>query len=388
MPRSVIFVDALPPASGACSHAVRAGGWVFTAGLVGLDRTGAIVGATAGEADARAQTRRVIDNLAIALDALGVPLAHVAKVKGYLADFRYAPAYNAAYREALAPPWPARATAGVGLLHDGAVVQLEAIAVVAARPAPVRTPGRAEPPVPLTQGMQTAGVLFASGQPARDASGVLIGRGDSRAQVEQALHNLGTVLDATGLGFADVVKLHATVPDRSGLSVYREALAKRFAEPLPAFTVGQSAPAIEGLLIEIEAVAVRGSRRVVRSDQTRALEVGNLVHLAGEPGAEDPRRLVAAGDVRAQTRRVMQSLRRCVEGLDGRMDDIVKTDVTLADHRLLPAFDEEYRAFFTPPYPARTTVVAGLTQDRILVEVEAVAVLGAAEAAIAVTGGA
>jgi hypothetical protein len=33
-------------------------------------------------------------------------------------------------------------------------------------------------------------------------------------------------------------------------------------------------------------------------------------------------------------------------------------------------------------------VVAGLTQDRILVEVEAVAVLGAAEAAIAVTGGA
>jgi 2-iminobutanoate/2-iminopropanoate deaminase len=84
----------------------------------------------------------------------------------------------------------------------------------------------------------------------------------------------------------------------------------------------------------------------------------------------------------------MQSLRRCLEALDGRMDDIVKTDVTLADHRLLPAFDEEYRAFFTPPYPARTTVVAGLTQDRILVEVEAVAVLGAAEAAIAVTGGA
>ena len=271
--------------------------------------------------------------------------------------------------------------------RDGAVVQLEAIAAVAAPPAPVRIPGRAEPPVPLTQGMQTAGVLFASGQPARDASGVLIGLGDSRAQVEQALHNLGTVLDATGLGFADVVKLHATVPDRSGLSVYREALAKRFAEPLPVSTVGQGAPAIEGLLIEIEAVAVRGSRRVVRSEQTRALEVGNLVHLAGEPGAEDPRRLVAAGDVRAQTRRAMQSLRRCLEALDGRMDDIVKTDVTLADHRLLPAFDEEYRAFFTPPYPARTTVVAGLTQDRILVEVEAVAVLGAAEAAIAVTGG-
>jgi enamine deaminase RidA (YjgF/YER057c/UK114 family) len=386
VPRSVLVADDLPPAPGACSYAVQAGGWVFSAGMLGVGRTGEIVGADPG--GAAAQTRRAIDNLAIALDALGVPLTHVAKVKGYLTDFRNAPAYNTAYREALAPPWPARATLGVGLLPD-ALVQLEAIAAVAGPPVPVRTPGRAEPPVPLTQGMQAAGALFASGQPARDASGVLIGLGDPQTQAEQALDNLGTVLDAAGLRFADVLKLHATVPDRTGLSAYRESLVKRFAEPFPVSTVGLGAPALEGMLIEIEAVALRGSRRVALSGQaprSRAVEAGSLVYLAGEAGAHASRRPVAVGGARPQVRRALEGLRQCLEALGGRMDDIVKTDVALADHRLLPAVDEGYRAFFTPPYPARSTLVATSLREGIVVEIEAVAVLGAAEDAVAVTG--
>lgn len=385
MPRSVTVALGLPPAPGPSSHAVQAGGWVFTAGLLGLDRTGEIAGPSRG--DAGAQTRRAIDNLAIALDALGVPLAHVAKIKGYLTDFRHAPAYNAAYREAFAPPWPARATVGAGLVRDHALVALEATAAVGGPPRAVRPAARAEPPVPLTQGMQAAGVLFASGQLARDASGALIGRGDLRAQAEQALDNLGTVLDAAGLDFADVVKINATVPDWTGLSRYHETLGKYLAEPLPARAVMQGAPGVEGMLIEIEAVAVGGPRRIVSPDLApgwRAVEVGTLVHLAGEAGVS--RRRAAAGDVRAQTRRAMESLRLCLEALGGRIDDIVKTNVTLTDPRLVPAFDEEYRTFFTPPYPARTTVVGGLARERMLVEIEAVAVLGAAQDAIAVTG--
>ncbi|HUP35324.1 MAG TPA: RidA family protein [Candidatus Limnocylindria bacterium] len=385
MPRSVTVALGLPPAPGPSSHAVQAGGWVFTAGMLGLDRTGEIAGPSRG--DAGAQTRRAIDNLALALDALGIPLAHMAKIKGYLTDFRHAPAYNAAYREAFAPPWPARATVGAGLVRDHALVALEATAAVGGLPRAVRPAARAEPPVPLTQGMQAAGVLFASGQLARDASGALIGRGDLRAQAEQALDNLGTVLDAAGLDFTDVVKINATVPDWTGLSRYHETLGKYFAEPLPARAVTQGAPGVEGMLIEIEAVAVGGPRRVVSPDLApgwHAVEVGTLVHLAGE--ADTARRLAAAGDVRAQTRRTMESLRLCLAALGGRMGDIVKTNVTLTDPRLVPAFDEEYRTFFTPPYPARTTVVGGLARERMLVEIEAVAVLGAAQDAIAVTG--
>jgi enamine deaminase RidA (YjgF/YER057c/UK114 family) len=385
VPRPIIVADGLPPTPGPYSYAVQAGGWVFTAGMLGLDRTGEIPGSTRG--DAGAQTRRAIDNLAIALDALGVPLAHVAKIKGHLTDFRHAAAYNAAYREAFAPPWPARATVGVGLVRDHALVALDATAAVGEPPRAVQPAGRAEPPVPLTQGMRAAGVLFVSGQLARDPSGALIGRGDLRAQAEQALDNLGTVLHAAGLAFADVVKINATLAEWAGLPRYHETLAKYFAEPLPARAVTQGAPGIEGMLVEMEAVAIHGPRRDVSPDQVprwRAVAVGNLVHLARE--ADAARGPVAGRDVRVQVRRTMESLRRCLEALGGRMDDVVKTNVTLADPRLVAAFDDQYRTFFTPPYPARTTMVAGLAPERLVVEIEAVAVLGAAQDAIAVTG--
>ena len=368
MPRSVIVADALPPAPGPYSYAVQAGGWVFTAGLSGFDRTGAIAGASSGPVEAGAQTRQALDNLATALAAVGVPLAHVAKVKGYLTDFGHAAAYNAAYRDTFAAPWPARATAGAALVGEDAVVALEAIASVAGPPQVIHPAGRADPPVPLSQGMQAAGVLLASGQLARDASGVLIGRGDLAAQAGQALDNLGTVLAAAGLGFADVVKINTTVSSWRARPRYDETFARRFAEPFPAHAIVRGAPGVDGMLIEIEAVAVRGPRRVVRSalaPACHAVQVGNLVHLAG--GA-------------------LESLRRCLQDLDGRLEDVVKTNVTLADHRLLPAFDAEYGAFFRPPYPARTTVVAGLPGKGTLVAIEAVAVLGAAEESIAITG--
>jgi 2-iminobutanoate/2-iminopropanoate deaminase len=407
----VIAAEGLPPAPRPYSYAIRAGGWVFVAGMLGFDRTGEIVGTTPGRADARAQARQALENIALALGALGVPLGHVAKVKGYLTDFRHAAAYNEAYREVFARPWPARATVGAGLVRDHGVVEIEATAAVAGPPVAVAPAGRAEPPVPLSQGMQVAGVLFASGQLARDARGALVGRGDLHAQARQALENLGSVLAAAGLGFADVVKVNATVPDWLDVARYDEAVAKSFAVPLPARATVQGAPGIEGMLVEIEAVAVRGRRRVVQSPAAgvrhvgtpdreavvhasglppvpapHAVQVGDLVHLAGQAGRDAAGRLVEPGDARAQTRRAMENVRLCLEALGGRMDDVVKTNVTLSDYRLVPAFNEEYRAFFTPPYPARTTVVAGLAHAGAVVEIEAVAVLGAAEHGEAVIG--
>ena len=54
------------------------------------------------------------------------------------------------------------------------------------------------------------------------------------------------------------------------------------------------------------------------------------------------------------------------------MDDVVKTTVFLADLADFPTFNEIYAGHFTRPYPARTTVQAGLAPG-LLVEIEAVA---------------
>jgi len=413
MIRSVVVSKALPPVPRPYSYAVKAGGFVFTAGLIGVDTTNAIVGATPGRPDVAAQTQRALENLTVALDALGVPFAHAAQVKGYLTDFRHRDAYNAVYREMVKAPWPARATVGAALVRDHVIVEIEAIVPVAGPAEEIRAPGLAPSKSPLSHGRRAGDVVFVSGQVARDPRGELVGRGDMRAQAEQALDNVGAVLAAAGLTFADVIKINGTVPDWYGFHPYNEIFMKYFTEPFPARATIQGALGTEGALIEIEAVAARGPKRTVESvapgvghfalkrradtvyvselpgalaPHSHAVQVADLVYLCGEVGYDASGHLVGPGAIRAQTRKTLENLKLCLSALGGSMDDIVKTNVSLTDYRLVPGFNEEYATFFTPPYPARTTVVAGLAQSRMVIEIEAIAVLGASRTAVAVTG--
>jgi 2-iminobutanoate/2-iminopropanoate deaminase len=414
MSRTVIVSDNLPPLTRPYSYGVKAGGSVFTAGLLGIDATGRVVGNTPGAPDPDAQTRQALDNLATVLTTLGTSVDRVAKAKGYLTDFRLFDGYNGAYRSLFKPPYPARATVGAGLLRQNAVIEVEAIAAVSGSPREIRSPRLADVWSPVAQaGTQVGDVLFVTGQVAHDAKGQLVGRGDMRMQAEQVLDNVGAALEAAGFTFRDVVKINGTVPDWYGFHRYNEIFAKYFSEPFEARATIQGDLAGEGMLLEVEAVAVRGRRRIVESEvagaahfslkrrddtvyvgelpgalapHSHAVQVGDFIYLCGEVGYDASGRLVGPGDIRAQTRKTMENLALCMKALGGTMDDIVKTNVSITDYRMFDAFNEEYARFFSPPYPARTTVVAGLAQERMVVEIEAVAVLGASRDAVVVTG--
>jgi len=102
--------------------------------------------------------------------------------------------------------------------------------------------------------------IYVAGQVAFDASGNMVGRGDLRAQAEKAAENLVAALRAAGATPADVVKANTYVvnfkPD--DLRIIRDVRARIFpAENPPASTlVGVQALAVDGLLIEMEAIAV------------------------------------------------------------------------------------------------------------------------------------
>ncbi len=102
--------------------------------------------------------------------------------------------------------------------------------------------------------------VFVSGQVALDADGNLVGKGDLRAQADKAFQNLGTALEAAGASFADVVKLNTYVVGYrpQHLAVLSEVRTRHLGEAaLPASTLlGVPALAREGLLIEVEAIAV------------------------------------------------------------------------------------------------------------------------------------
>ncbi len=103
-------------------------------------------------------------------------------------------------------------------------------------------------------------MVFIAGQVAWDVKGEIVGKGDLRTQATQAYANLKAALAAAGATTADVVKLNTYVVNfkSADLPVIREVRSQFFPqENLSAsILVGVQALAVEGLLIEIEAVAM------------------------------------------------------------------------------------------------------------------------------------
>lgn len=103
---------------------------------------------------------------------------------------------------------------------------------------------------------------------------------------------------------------------------------------------------------------------------------GDHVYTAGQVGFDADGQLVAGG-VTEQTRQAIANLALCLLAAACTLADVVKVNVFLADLSEFDAFNAVYREAFDEPYPARTTVQAGLPSG-IRVEIEAVARIPAA----------
>lgn len=109
------------------SHAVEADGWVFVTGQMPTDPDAPDAPLPEGIA---AQTRRVMDNLAIVLGGIGLTLENITMARIYLTQFErdYAE-MNAVYQSYFEPgKLPARTTIGVTGLAVGALVEIDLIA--------------------------------------------------------------------------------------------------------------------------------------------------------------------------------------------------------------------------------------------------------------------
>ena len=104
----------------------------------------------------------------------------------------------------------------------------------------------------------SAGTVYVSGQvPLDPATGALVD-GGIQAQAERVLTSIGAILEAAGLGYADVVKTTVLLADISDFKAVNEVYARFFTGPvLPARAAFAVAALPLGARVEIEAVAVR-----------------------------------------------------------------------------------------------------------------------------------
>jgi len=124
--REIVATEHGPKAIGPYSQAVKANGFVFTAGQVALDpETGAMVGT-----EIKAQTVRVLENLKGIVEAAGSSLHKVVKTTVFLKDMNDFAAMNEIYAGYFAAAPPARSTVEVARLPKDARVEIEVVALL------------------------------------------------------------------------------------------------------------------------------------------------------------------------------------------------------------------------------------------------------------------
>ncbi len=124
--RKVIHTEKAPKAIGPYSQAISTESLVMTAGQIGLNpTTGELV-----EGGIQAQTRQVLTNLKHVLEAAGSEMTLVIKTIVFLKSMQDFAQMNAVYAEFFPEGAPARSTVAAADLPKGALVEIEATALL------------------------------------------------------------------------------------------------------------------------------------------------------------------------------------------------------------------------------------------------------------------
>lgn len=111
---------------------------------------------------------------------------------------------------------------------------------------------------PYSQGMGAQGFVFCSGQLGIDPATGQLGA-DTREQAKLSMRNLKAILEASGLGLADIVKTTIFLVDMADFAIVNEVYAEAFGPAsgaFPARSTIQVAALPKGGRVEIEAIAV------------------------------------------------------------------------------------------------------------------------------------
>jgi 2-iminobutanoate/2-iminopropanoate deaminase len=126
------------------------------------------------------------------------------------------------------------------------------------------------------------------------------------------------------------------------------------------------------------------SVRIVHTDNapaaigpySQAIVAGNLVYTAGQIPLDPNTGQIVQGDVTVQTERVMRNLTAVLEAAGTSWANVVKTTVFLQDMADFPRVNEVYGRMIGDARPARSTVQVSALPRGVLVEIDAVALVG------------
>ena len=124
-------------------------------------------------------------------------------------------------------------------------------------------------------------------------------------------------------------------------------------------------------------------RQIISTDQgprtglpySQAVRHGDLVFVAGQVALDPATGQVVEGDIRPQTRQVLENIEAILRAAGTSLAHAVECLCLLSNIGDFAAFNEVYKGFFPKDPPARTTVQAVLPRPGLLVEIRTVAAM-------------
>jgi len=119
----------------------------------------------------------------------------------------------------------------------------------------VRTSGAPSPIGPFSQAAKVANFVYVAGQGGQDPKTNRLVEGTIREQTRQTLENIKNILGASGASLEDVVQVRVFLKDSQDFKTMNEVYSTYFPRDPPARTTVVTRFVVEGMLVEIDALA-------------------------------------------------------------------------------------------------------------------------------------
>lgn len=387
------------------TQAVRAGNLILVGGLMSLDEQGRVVGD-----DIATQTRNVFEALKRVLAEAGASTQDVVKHNIYFqcegGDAEVAKFLDEIDRvrfDYFSDPGPTTTETRVGLDREGALIQIDAWAVVGEPRERLMPTGHWNwsKPLPFTHGWKVGDMIFVGGQRSLDAHGNVLGVGDIEIQTDHAFRNLDTLLRAGGGDRHSLMRQNTFFRffgQGREVTDYWEKMTNVRRRYMSVPSAAGAGLRITGFpnsseLIQVEGIGVLGEDKqrlqpdnhwdwsIPNTQFTQGWRIGKLAFIGGQISADNKAKAVGK-DMETQTRNVFQFIRKVLAegGLDE--SDVIKLYIYYyapSDWNQIAAtkatIDRVQQEFYAEPAPAVTSIrVSGFAFEDLLIEIEAFAV--------------